>query len=338
MDNCLLDLFVDVADADGNTLHLDLTFDLGEPANPWFDLPIDDAHAFPDSADHGPATLPHPGDHADPEHGPGALDLSQPIPEHGLAHPPGTDHGASHQPHEPAALDPGHPVSDHGQPHDPVTDHGAGHPATVDPAHVSHPEHATAADDHAAHVGILTAGDPQGDSHHWHYQVPFGENSCAVASQTCILEEIFGHPFPESEMARLAKEVCHYNPQSGTPVNAMGNLLEYYGVHVTQTDNTSYDRIFDALEHGEKVIVAVNANEIWHPQVDAAGHPVNQPVAGHAVWLTGLQKDDNGHWYVILNDTGTPSGAGERVPIEHFDHAWKEFGCHAVVTNLHGTK
>lgn len=218
-----------------------------------------------------------------------------------------------------------HPTDDHGHPHDAVADHT--HHAAADLGH----------DQHADYVGVLTAGDPQGDRSHWHYQEPFGENSCAVASQTCILEEIFGHPFPEAEMAHLAEQIGHYDPHSGTPIQAMGNILEYFGVPVTHSDNTSFDRVFDALAHGEKVIVAVNANEIWHPKVDAEGHVVSQPVAGHAVWLTGLQRDDDGHWYAILNDTGTPNGAGERVPYEQFVHAWGEFGYHAEITNLHGT-
>jgi Peptidase_C39 like family len=311
MNHGLLGLFaLDLADDHGNALHLQLPLDPpadhSGPGNLWAML-------------HEPAAL-HPG---------------HTLLDHGPAHAPVADHG-------PVDLHHGHRVPDHGPTHvHSVTDHGAGHHAPTDTTHSSHHEHALGTDPHAAaptdHVGVLTAGDPEGDKHHWHYQVPYGDNSCAVVSQASILEAIFGHPFSEAEMAQEAREIGHYTPQGGTPIEDMGNILEHHGVHVTQADGTSYDRIIDALSHGEKVIVAVNANEIWHPQVDAAGHPVDQPVAGHAVWLTGVQKDDNGHYFAILNDTGTPDGAGERVPLEQFDRAWGAFGHHSVITHLHDT-
>ena len=116
------------------------------------------------------------------------------------------------------------------------------------------------------------------------------------------------------------------------PPEAVGNLLEYYGVPVDREYDTPLTDVFDALLRGDKVIVALNANEIWEPQAGPDGQPLELPVAGHAVWVTGMHQDDDGQWTVVLNDTGTPGGRQETVSLPDFMNAWDDFGRYAVMT------
>ena len=192
--------------------------------------------------------------------------------------------------------------------------------------------HAALNDGHL-YFGDIIVGDPYNDMQFIHMQE--GTNSCAVASQKEVLDSL-GIDVPEIELSYMAYKNGWFDPSSGTMPDNMGKILEAFNVPVERGYDHSLTDINNALEHGEKVIVGLNANEIWNPQYDAAGNPVEQPIAGHAVWVTGLYQDDNGNWFVVMNDSGRPDGAGETVPAEDFMNAWNDFSNFAVITNTSG--
>jgi hypothetical protein len=69
------------------------------------------------------------------------------------------------------------------------------------------------------------------------------------------------------------------------------------------------------LAGGHKVIAAVNAETIWN-------YPAGQgqrTQADHAVVVTGV---DTGADIVHLNDSGTPNGRNEQIPMATFTQAW----------------
>ena len=181
-------------------------------------------------------------------------------------------------------------------------------------------------------LGALTVGDPHADAPYWHMQED--SNSCAVASQAGVLESLLHRDVSESELARIAYQHGWYDPASGTAPEAVGNLLEYYGIPVEREYDTPLTDVFDALLRGDKVIVALDANEIWQPQVGPDGQPVELPEAGHAVWVTGIHEDDSGHWTVVLNDTGTPDGRQKTVALPDFMNAWEDFGRFSAITQV----
>lgn len=179
-------------------------------------------------------------------------------------------------------------------------------------------------------LGALTVGDPYADAPYWHLQEDL--NSCAVASQASVLESLLHREVSESELARIAYEHGWFDPASGTPSDAVGSLLEYYGVPVERGYDTALTDVFEALLRGDKVIVALDANEIWEPNVGPDGQPVELPDAGHAVWVTGMHEDDDGKWTVIMNDTGTPDGCQRIVSLPDFMNAWEDFGRFSAIT------
>lgn len=177
----------------------------------------------------------------------------------------------------------------------------------------------------------LVAGDWAGDASTWHLQEDL--NSCAIACQTDVLHS-FGIEVEESQIAGLAQERGWYDPRVGTDPGALGEVLEEFGIPVTKSYDTSLVDIKDALDEGRKVLVGLDANEIWYPQRDELGNPLELPDGGHAVWVTGIAENPSGDLEVILNDTGHEAGRGSRVAIDDFLNAWNDFGRNAAITDV----
>jgi hypothetical protein len=159
-----------------------------------------------------------------------------------------------------------------------------------------------------------------------------GQNSCAVATQKQMIESITGQDIPESELSNMATMYGWFHPDEGTYPEDCGKILEYYNIPVERTYETSFQDLERSLMEGEKVMIALNANEIWYPQYDEYGQPVDQAVAGHAVWVTGIARDDQGNSFVAINDSGT--GEARLVPYEHFQNAWSDYDNYAVTTDV----
>jgi len=179
--------------------------------------------------------------------------------------------------------------------------------------------------------GAFTLGDPVDDARYWHPQE--SDSSCAVAAQRGVLESILERDFSEHELAQIARDQGWYDPVSGTMPDNLGKLLEYHGIPVEQGFNTSWSDVFEAWDRGDEVIPAVDANEIWSPQLGPDGQPMEQPDEGHAVWLTGIRQDETGQWCAVVNDPGIPNGRALQVPLVDFENAWDDFGRRSVITH-----
>lgn len=177
-----------------------------------------------------------------------------------------------------------------------------------------------------------TIGHPEIDSVYWSEQ--HGQ-TCAVMAQQGVIYAITGQYIPEAALEQVAYEHGWFDPASGTSPESMGNMLSFYGIPNSNQTGLSITDIAVALEHGEKVIVALDANEIWTPQ-SASGAPLEQPNGGHAVWVTGIKVDEQtGEYSVVLNDTGRPDGRGFTIHMADFINAWDDYGNRAVITNIH---
>ncbi|MEM7579339.1 MAG: C39 family peptidase [Cyanobacteria bacterium P01_A01_bin.80] len=195
--------------------------------------------------------------------------------------------------------------------------------------------------DNADFVGDLE------DREHWHWQGDNeqGEkNTCAVVSQEMILDsfgEEFGLEFTEEQLLDMAKANDWYN--DGTPWAYVGSLLEEHGIPVERKDNASLDDIADKLKQGEKVLVGLDADEIWGSESDIiewqdiiSGSIPGQD-ANHAVQVIGIDYSNPDSIMVVLNDSGHPEGRGRTIPAEQFMDAWDDSGNHIVATAVNGT-
>jgi hypothetical protein len=180
-------------------------------------------------------------------------------------------------------------------------------------------------------------GTPGADEQVWHQQAH--DNTCAVASQQFVIEQMTGQYVSENQLMAQAEANGWYTPGGGTPFDAVGNLLEAHGVPVQREQGASIADLDNQLANHEKVIVGVNAEDIWYAQ---PGHDPSLPVgsypgipgqrADHAVEVIGIDYSDPAHPNVILNDSGTPNGQGEVVPLDTFEQAWAASGNFEVHT------
>jgi hypothetical protein len=183
-----------------------------------------------------------------------------------------------------------------------------------------------------SHVACPTAGDPIADAQWWNEQT--ADDTCAVVAQQGILESLVGHEIPQDELVRIASDHGWYHPHEGTSMECVGNVLEYYGVPIERRDGCTLHDLYDALDNGQKVIVGVDADEIWTPQHDSDGEPLKIPGgANHALWVTGIGNNPNGELSVIVNDSGTPDGRSEFIPVDDFLNAWDDSNNYAVLTD-----
>ena len=185
-------------------------------------------------------------------------------------------------------------------------------------------------------------GDPSEDMEHWHWQER--SDSCAVACQEFILDD-FGEnlrlDFTEDQLVELATDNGWYQPGGGTTLANVGKLLEAHGITVERTSGATLSDLAQKLEQGEKIIAAVDSDEL-QPMLDVAledwtGDSIPGQDANHAVQVIGIQTSESGETMVILNDPGHPQGQGMMVPAEQFVSAWEDSGNYMVATAVNDT-
>ena len=171
------------------------------------------------------------------------------------------------------------------------------------------------------HADVI--GHPVEDAQFWHYQK--FNTSCAVVSQLSIVESIYPQAhLSEYAVCKIAQENHWYDPATGTHIDKIGEILNYYNVPSEHKHHASLEDLADALERGDKVIVGLDGKDIWNPVKDpVTGNPLPHEPAGHAVWVTGIEKEADGSVKIILNDSGTPNGRMETVDANDFLNAWR---------------
>lgn len=101
-----------------------------------------------------------------------------------------------------------------------------------------------------------------------------------------------------------------------------------YGIENEMSFHNDINDLRQCLENGGKVIVSVNSDEIWYGETDQLFVPVDG--ANHAVQVIGIDDSDPDNPMVILNDSGTPDGCGEMVPLDVFEDAWADGDCQMI--------
>jgi hypothetical protein len=179
-------------------------------------------------------------------------------------------------------------------------------------------------------------GNPTDDLEHWHQQTY--QDTCAVSCQEFILDDLTGHDFTEDQLRQEAYANGWYTPGGGTPMECMGNILAAHGLEVEKHYGGTLDDISQKLAQGDKVMVAIDSDEIWNPDSidddDLLSSFVGMPGqdANHAVQVVGIDTSDPSNPMVILNDPGSPDGQGTMIPADNFLNAWEDSGNFMVAT------
>jgi Peptidase_C39 like family len=161
-------------------------------------------------------------------------------------------------------------------------------------------------------------GDPGAAAPYWRFQ--HGED-CGLIAVADVVGQIKGREptqigielrgvFTKSEAHR--GRIYRFD---GTSVEDLVVLLQKYGIQSQLTTGNTIQGLEQDLAGGRKVIAALNAETIWnYPRGQG-----NRTEADHAVVVTGVDTRSD---IVHLNDSGTPNGRDEQIPMATFAQAW----------------
>ena len=163
-------------------------------------------------------------------------------------------------------------------------------------------------------------GTPDEDAEDWEYQVEDGP--CAIYAQCMAYENLTGEDVDIDAVIEAAEENGWYDPETGTTIADMDEVLNMLGAETEEGMGASLDDIRDCLEDDGRMVVAVDSNEIWCPSGSSEYLP-NNP--NHAVEVIGIDYSGE-EPMVIINDSGTPDGHAIQVPASQFMDAWEDSG------------
>ena len=167
--------------------------------------------------------------------------------------------------------------------------------------------------------------DVSSDVYQWY------PDTCAIKSQQLVLEK-YGVFVSQEELIEVATKNGWYTKGGGTPMEYVGNLLDYYGVPSTSVVDANVNNIVAELAQGHQVIVGVDANELHNNKFVESLKDYFSETPNHALIVAGIDTSDPNQTYVILKDPGTGDVA-KPYPIEQFVDAWEDSSCFMVSTN-----
>ena len=170
------------------------------------------------------------------------------------------------------------------------------------------------------------SGDPASSMEVWECQGP--TNRCALYSEKFVIEELTEQDIDIEDFADVAKENGWFTEDGGTTFLNMNNMLDYYGIENEMTFHNNISDIENCLSNGGKVIVSIDCDEIWYGKENNIFSP--ESGANHAVEVIGVDRTDPENPMVILNDSGSPYGKGEMIPLDVFEGAWEEGNCQMI--------
>ena len=176
-------------------------------------------------------------------------------------------------------------------------------------------------------------GDPEAAAPYWRYQ---HQQDCGLMSVADVVGQLTGREpsqigmelrgiFTKSESHR--GDVYHFD---GTSPQDMVLLLQKHGIQSDLTTGNSMGTLEQDLAGGHKVIAALNAETIWNYPPGKG----NRNTPDHAVVVTGV---DTGANIVHVNDSGTPDGRNEQIPMATFSQAWTTSDDLLIVTQETGS-
>lgn len=167
------------------------------------------------------------------------------------------------------------------------------------------------------------------------------EGVCAIRSQQIILRD-YGLDVSLEQLKDYAIQQGWYDPSEngGTPFPYVGALLQACGVDVRQQDNCTIYDLVNELAQGHRVIVGVDADELWakrdgdvFKQTKEFFKDIFNEQANHALVVAGVEVNPNdpNDVKVILTDPGTGDLRIE-YDLDDFMDAWEDSNCFMTTT------
>lgn len=136
-----------------------------------------------------------------------------------------------------------------------------------------------------------------------------GRNLCDIQCEAYVLKRR-GLNADVEELLEVAKD-NHWIQRAGTPLQFMGNLLEYRGLKVVRKYEATMEDLKESLGRGESTIVAVDCDKLYPERPD------EEDATNHAIVVTNVNADA-----VTIYD---PENMAEiDIKVELFVSAWRE--------------
>lgn len=164
------------------------------------------------------------------------------------------------------------------------------------------------------------------------------DHSCALRCQQIVLRD-FGIDIPFDQLEELAKQYGVYTDQ-GTYTYDIGKVLQIAGVGMHQVEGTTFMDLTNELAHGHRVIVSVDANELWYNDSFTEklknwfDDTLGTQGGNHALIVAGVEVNPQNpdEVKVVLTDPGAGHLRIE-YPMEQFMDAWKDSNCFMAATD-----
>lgn len=162
--------------------------------------------------------------------------------------------------------------------------------------------------------------------------------TCAVVAQQMVLNDfgIIDHATgmcpSEAQLTYVATANGWLN--KGTSPDDLGRLLDYYGVD--SHHGNGIESMVEELSKGHKVVVGVDADELWHQDnfvINDLKDVLGGEAANHAIVIKGIKFDEHGDPLVVVNDPGIHDGAGMEYSLDTFVNAFEDSDFHYVATD-----
>lgn len=177
--------------------------------------------------------------------------------------------------------------------------------------------------------------------------------TCAIRSQEIILRD-YGIYHSQKDLIEFATKNGWFNPDpenGGTEKYAIGNILDACGIPTTRKDNATIYDIISELKAGHRVIVSVDAEELWVKKesnllkrvITQINNKANDEIqnflgiegANHALIVAGVNVNptDPSNIKVTLIDSGTGDVCVE-YNFKDFHDAWNDGHCRMISTDI----
>ena len=180
-------------------------------------------------------------------------------------------------------------------------------------------------------------GDPISHIHEWEMQIE--DDNCAVAAEVSLINH-FGFNISQAEANMISAENGWYQPGGGTSPSDIGNMMDMFGIDNHHCYNATVQDLAAELAAGHGVIVGIHNDDLYNNSsfsniicdIFGIDNPQDMP-ANHAVVVTGIDMSDPSNPMVVLNDPGTPNGAGATYSLSAFMDAWENSNCTYIATD-----
>lgn len=178
-------------------------------------------------------------------------------------------------------------------------------------------------------------------------------NTCAIRAQEIVMRD-YGILIPQDQLVQFATNKGWFDPDpnvGGTDKDFVGNILDANGLTTNRIDGASINEIIAELKAGHRVIVSVDADELWvkkEPNVfkmlfgqaknyisDSVHDFLGLEGANHALIVAGVNVNpvNPEDIKVVLIDSGTGDVCIE-YDLKDFQDAWADGHCKMIATTI----